>query len=245
MKRTITMFGTGTIINIIAIIIGGILGGLFGRKLTKRFQDTLMSGAAICVLFLGIGGCLAEMLVVTDDGITTQGTMMMICCFAVGGIIGELLKIDQRIEHFGEWLKIKTKSENDSSFVDAFVTASVTVCVGAMAVVGALTDGLTGDYSILLAKSILDLIIIMIMTASMGKGCAFSAIPVGIFQGVITILAKFVEPLMTEAALSNLSLTGSMLIFCVGVNLIWGRKVNVANLLPTIFLAVGWAFLPI
>lgn len=238
------MIGLGTIINVGAIILGGILGALFGKKLTQRFQDTLMQGAAVCVLFLGIGGCIAEMVVPTEDGFTTQGTMMMIFCFAIGGLIGEALKIDQRIEHFGEWLKIKTKNEHDSSFIDAFVTASVTVCVGAMAVVGALTDGLTGDYSILLAKAILDFIIIMIMTASMGKGCAFSAIPVGLFQGIITVLARFVEPLMTETALSNLSLTGSMLIFCVGINLIWGPKIKVANLLPTIFLAVGWAFLP-
>jgi uncharacterized membrane protein YqgA involved in biofilm formation len=238
------MIGLGTIINVGAIIGGGILGGLFGRKMTQRFQDTLMHGVAVCVIFLGIGGCLAEMLVATDDGFTTQGTMMMIGCFAIGAIIGEACKIEQRIEHFGEWLKIKTKSQHDTAFVDAFVTASVTVWIGAMAVVGALTDGLTGDYSILLAKAILDFIIIMIMTASMGKGCAFSAIPVGIFQGVITLLARFVEPLMTEQALSNLSLTGSMLIFCVGVNLLFGKKISVANLLPAIFLAVGWAFLP-
>lgn len=239
------MPGLGTIINVTAIVIGGLLGMLFGKKLKKRVQDTLMSAVAVCVLFLGIGGCLEEMLVITDDGVTTQGTMMMIGCFAIGALIGEWLNIDYHMEHFGEWLKIKTKSEHDSGFVDGFVTASLTVCIGAMAVVGAITDGLTGDYSILLAKAILDLIIIMIMTASMGKGCIFSAIPVGLFQGAITILAKFVEPLMTPEALSNLSLTGSMLIFCVGVNLLWGKKVKVANLLPAIFLAVGWAFLPL
>lgn len=239
------MIGLGTIINVSAIVLAGLLGTMFGKKLTQRFQDTLMQGVAVCVIFLGIGGCLAEMLVSTDDGFSTQGTMMMIGCFAIGALIGEAMKIEQRIEHFGEWLKKKTKSENDTSFVDAFVTASVTVCIGAMAVVGALTDGLTGDYSILLAKAILDFIIIMIMTASMGKGCAFAAIPVGIFQGVITILARFVEPIMTDVALSNLSLTGNMLIFCVGVNLLAGKKINVANLLPAIFLAIGWAFLPI
>lgn len=239
------MPGLGTIINVAAVIAGGILGMLFGKKLKKRVQDTLMSAVAVCVLFLGIGGCLEEMLVITDDGVTTQGTMMMIGCFAVGALIGEWLNIDYHMEHFGEWLKIKTKSEGDGSFVDGFVTASLTICIGAMAVVGAITDGLTGDYSILLAKAILDLIIIMIMTASMGKGCIFSAIPVALFQGSITVLARFVEPLMTAEALSNLSLTGSMLIFCVGVNLLWGKKVKVANLLPAIFLAVGWAFLPI
>ena len=114
-----------------------------------------------------------------------------------------------------------------------------------MAVVGSIQDGLTGDYATLAAKSILDLIIILAMTASLGKGCIFAAIPVGLFQGSITLLARLVEPLMTTQALSNLSLTGNMLIFCVGVNLIWGKKIPVGNLLPTIFLAVGWAFLPL
>ena len=155
------------------------------------------------------------------------------------------MDIDRHMEEFGVWLKKKTKSEGDSTFVDGFVSASLTVCIGAMAVVGSITDGITGDYSILAAKAVLDLIIIMIMTASMGKGCIFSAIPVGLFQGSITLLARLVEPLMTEQALSNMSLTGSMLIFCVGVNLIWGKKVKVANLLPAIFLAVEWTFLPV
>ena len=185
-----------------------------------------------------------EMLVVTENGLTTTGSMMMIACFAVGALIGEWMDIDRHMEEFGVWLKKKTKSEGESSFVDGFVSASLTVCIGAMAVVGSITDGITGDYSILAAKAVLDLIIIMIMTASMGKGCIFSAIPVGLFQGSITLLARLVEPLMTEAALSNMSLTGSMLIFCVGVNLIWGKKIKVANLLPTIFLAVIWTFLP-
>lgn len=125
--------------------------------------------------------------------------------------------------------------------VDGFVTASLTVCIGAMAVVGAIKDGLTGDYSILAAKAVLDFIIIVIMTASLGKGCIFSAIPVAVFQGAITLLAKLIEPIMTETALSYLSMTGSMLIFCVGVNLLWGKKIKVANLLPTIVFAVIWA----
>lgn len=239
------MTGLGTIINVAGIIAGGIMGLILGKKFKQRVQDTLMSAVAVCVLFLGIGGCLEEILIVTENGISTQGTMMMIVCFAIGALIGEWLNIDYHMEHFGEWLKVKTKSEGESTFVDGFVTASLTVCIGAMAVVGAITDGLTGDYSILLAKTILDLIIIMIMTASMGKGCIFSALPVALFQGFITLLARFVEPLMTPEALSNLSLTGSMLIFCVGVNLLWGKKVKVANLLPAIFLAVGWAFLPL
>lgn len=239
------MVGLGTIINVAGILAGGLGGILFGRRLGQRYQDTLMSANGICVLFLGIAGCLQEMLVVTKEGLNSQGTMMMIGCFAIGALIGEWLNIELHMEQFGEWLKCKTKSQGDAAFVDAFVTASLTVCIGAMAVVGSIRDGISGDYSILAAKAVLDFIIILVMTASMGKGCIFSAIPVAIFQGAVTVLARLVQPLMTEKAMSNLSLTGSMLIFCVGVNLIWGKKIRVANLLPSIFLAVAWAFLPI
>ena len=121
------------------------------------------------------------------------------------------------------------------------MTASLTVCIGAMAVVGSIQDGISGDYSVLAAKAVLDLIIILVMTAAMGKGCIFSAIPVFLFQGTITLLSRFIEPVMTSVALSNLSLTGNILIFCVGVNLVWGKKIKVANLLPTIVIAVVWA----
>ena len=237
------MIGLGTILNVGGILLGGVAGMLFGKGLPKRFQDTLMSAVALCVLFLGIGGCLQEMLAIVDGGLESGGTMMMIGSFAAGAILGELLDLEGKMERFGEWLKHKTKSDGDATFVDGFVTASLTVCIGAMAVVGAIQDGIRGDYSILLAKAILDLIIVMIMTASMGKGCIFSAIPVGIFQGAVTLLARQLEPLMTAPALSNLSLTGSMLIFCVGVNSIWGKKFKVANLLPTIFVAMIWGIL--
>ena len=114
-----------------------------------------------------------------------------------------------------------------------------------MAIVGAIQDGLTGDYSILAAKAVLDLIIIMVMTCSMGRGAVFSAIPVAVFQGSITLLAGLVKPIMTEAALANLSLVGNVLIFSVGVNLVWGKKIRVANLLPAVILAVAASFLPI
>lgn len=235
------MTGLGTIINTAAIIAGGLIGILFGKKIPARLQDTLMKANGICVLFIGIAGTLQEMFTVENGRLSSGGTMMMIGAFAIGAIIGEMLDIDGKMERFGEWLKLKTKSEKDNSFVDGFVTASLTVSIGAMAVVGAIKDGIYGDYSILTAKAILDLIIIIIMTASMGKGCIFSAIPVAVLQGTVTILSRFIEPIMTETALSYLSLTGSILIFCVGVNLIWGKKIRVANLLPAIVIAVIWA----
>ena len=125
------------------------------------------------------------------------------------------------------------------------MTASLTVSIGAMAIVGALEDGISGDWSILAAKSVLDFIIVMVMTCSMGKGCIFSAVPVFVLEGAITVFAIFIKPFMTELALNYISLVGSILIFCVGINLVWGKKIRVANLLPSLIFAVIAAFMPI
>ena len=238
------MIGLGTIINVGAILIGGLLGLFLGRSVKVRYQDILMISVGICVMMLGIGGTMEEMLSVQNGEIVSGGSMMMIITMALGALAGEWMNIEGKMEQFGIWLKKKTGSSGDNAFVDAFVTASLTVCIGAMAVVGSIKDGIYGDYSILAAKAILDLIIVFVMTVSMGKGCVFSAIPVGIFQGIITLLARLIEPLMTDAALSNLSLVGSIMIFCVGLNLVWGKKVKVANFLPAIVFAVAWSFAP-
>lgn len=243
-KKGEDMIGLGTIINVGAIIIGGLMGLFMGRGVKVRYQDILMISVGICVMMLGIGGTMEEMLSIENGEIVSGGSMMMIITMALGALAGEWMDIEGKMEKFGIWLKKKTGSSGDNSFVDAFVTTSLTVCIGAMAVVGSIKDGIYGDYSILAAKAILDLIIVFVMTVSMGKGCVFSAIPVGIFQGVVTLLARLIEPLMTEAALSNLSLVGSIMIFCVGLNLVWGKKVKVANFLPAIVFAVAWAFAP-
>ena len=239
------MPGLGTILNVIGIVLGGILGLLFGNRLGTRVQRTLMAGVGVCVMFLGLGGALEKMLTVQGGSLSSGGTRMIIGSIALGGLVGALLDLDGRMERFGVWLRAKTGNEGDSRFVEGFVSASLTVCIGAMAVVGAIQDGLYGDHSTLATKAILDFLIIMIMAASQGKGCIFAAIPVGILQGVITLLSHLVAPLMTEAASGNLGLVGSILIFCVGVNLIWPRKIPVANLLPALVFAVAWAFLPI
>lgn len=239
------MIGLGTMLNTAGILVGGLLGLLFGRFLKDRHQDALCKVCGVATLFIGISGALEEMLTVEGSGVVSSGTMLIIGCLAIGALIGEMLNIEDGFERFGQWLKLKTGNAKDKRFVDGFVTASLTVCIGAMAIVGAIQDGLEGDYSILATKAILDLIIIMVMTASMGKGCLFSAIPVAVLQGGVTLLAGLLRPVMTEAALSNISLVGSVLIFCVGINLVWGKKVRVANLLPAVVLAVIAAFLPI
>lgn len=234
----------GTIINMAAICIGGIFGLLVGKAISKRFQDILYMVCGISTLFIGIGGVMQHMLIIEDNSLNTQGTMMVLASLTIGALLGEGINIEKRFEQFGEWLKRKTGNSGDPAFIDAFVTASLTVCIGAMAIVGAIQDGMAGDYSILAAKSVLDLVIICVMTASMGKGCIFSAIPVGILQGSVTALAVVLKPVMTEAALHNLSYVGSILIFCVGLNLVWGKKVKVANLLPAVLIAVLCAFVP-
>ena len=234
----------GTIINTIAIILGGLAGLFFGRFLTERHQDTLTKTCGIGTLFIGISGALEGMLQVNGGTVTSGNAMLVVICLALGALVGETLNIEDGFEKFGQWLKIKTGNARDKQFVDGFVTASLTVCIGAMAIVGAIQDGILGDYSILTTKSVLDFIIIMMMTCSMGKGCAFSAIPVAVLQGCVTIFARMIKPLMTDAALVNLSLVGSVLIFCVGINLVWGKKIRVANLLPAIVVAVVMAFIP-
>lgn len=238
------MIGLGTIINTAAIVTGGLCGGLFGRFLSDSAQDTLTKVCGVSTLFIALTGTLEKMLRVEGSAIVASGSMLIIGCLAIGAVIGELLGIENGFERLGEWLKVKSGNAKDPTFVNAFVTASLTVCIGAMAIVGSIQDGLTGDYSILATKAILDLIIIMVMSCSMGKGAVFSAIPVAVLQGSITALAGLLRPVMTEAALSNLSLVGNVLIFCVGINLIWGKKIKVANLLPAIVIAVVAAFLP-
>ena len=239
------MFGMGTIINTAAIVAGGAGGALFGRFLKENVQDTLTRVCGVSTLFIAITGALEQMLTIENGAIVSGGAMLVILCLTIGAVIGELLNLEGAFERFGEWLKRKTGNAKDKRFVDAFVTASLTVCIGAMAIVGSIEDGITGDYSILATKAVLDFIIIMVMSCSMGRGAVFSAIPVAILQGSITALAGLVRPLMTEAALNNLSMVGNVLIFCVGINLVWGKKVRVANLLPAIVIAVIAAFLPI
>lgn len=243
------MIGLGTIVNAGAIILGGFLG-LFSRKLlSERCQETMIKAMGFATMVMALGSTLSKMLTVelaaVGDGYTaslgTGGEMMMIISMAVGALLGELADFERRFEDLGVWLRDKSGSSGDSEFVNAFMTASLTVCVGAMAVLGSIQDGLNGDHNTLFAKAVLDLVIVAMMSASLGKGCMFSAVPVALWQGSITLLSRFIAPIMTDAALANISYVGNVLIFCVGVNLVFPKTVRVANLLPALLIAVLFA----
>ena len=241
------MPGVGTIINVCCIVAGGLVGLVGKRFISQRLQDTLLKACGLSVIFLGLGGALEKMLTVATaaDGsvsLSSGGTMMILVSLAVGSAIGEAIDLDARFEALGNWLREKTGSSGDATFVDGFVTASLTVCIGAMAIVGSIQDGISGDYTTLALKGAIDAVCICAMAASMGKGVVFSALPVGVWQGLVTAASTLLQPVMAQAALDNLGLVGSILIFCVGVNLIWPRTFKPANMLPAVFIAAAWAF---
>ena len=241
------MFGLGTIINAAAILAAGLVGIFAGKLLNEKIQKTVSVAMGLSVAAMSLLGMAAKAISVDGGRLVAHGTYTIIFSLALGGFFGEFLDIEGRLERFGEWLKDKSGSQNDGAFVDGFVTASLTVCVGAMAIVGSIMDGIHGDHSVLITKSILDFVIIFAMSAAKGKGCLFSAIPVFVLQGSVTLLSRCVSPILTDAALDNLSLVGSILIFCVGVNLIADSKfrIKVANFLPALLLAVAAAFIPL
>jgi uncharacterized membrane protein YqgA involved in biofilm formation len=238
------MIGLGTIINSAAIVAGGVIGQFAGKLFRQEQQEALTKACGISVLFIAIAGAMQGMLSIDGGEILSGKSMLVVLCLALGTVIGEMIGIEDGFERFGEWLKMKTGNSGDKQFVNAFVTASLTVCIGAMAIVGAIQDGISGDYSTLAVKAVLDFIIVAVMTSSLGKGSGFSAIPVLLFEGTITLLARLVAPVMTQTAVAYLSLVGSVLIFCVGVNLVWGKMIRVANMLPAVVFAVLAAYLP-
>lgn len=238
------MTGLGTVINSASIVAGGLVGYFAGKFFRPEQQESLNKACGISVIFIAVAGAMQGMLKIEGAEIVSGKSMLVVLCLALGTIMGELFGIEKGFENFGGWLKKKSGNSGDSTFVNAFVTASLTVSIGAMPVVGAIQDGLLGDFSTLAVKSVLDFIIVAVMTSAMGKGAVFSAVPVFVFEGAMTLLAKLLSPLMTPAALAYLSLIGSVLIFCIGVNLVWGKKLKVANMLPSVILAVAAAYLP-
>lgn len=233
------MRGLGTLVNFLAVIAGSGLGLLFKSGLKQRFHEILIQACGLATLFIGLGGAMTGLMKLSEKGtFETTNTMLLVFSLVIGGLIGELLQLETHMENLGGKLKSLLKANNDSQFVDGFVTATLVICVGAMAIVGSIRDGLTGDYTMLFAKAILDFIIVMVFASSMGIGVMLSAIPLLIYQGTITMSAVLISQYMDDTLISYLSCIGSVLIFGVGVNLIFGKKLRVGNLLPAILIPV-------
>lgn len=237
------MPGLGTIINCAMTLLGGVIGLLFGKALKERYQHILTCACGLATMFIGIAGTMQKMLTVSGGTLESGGAMMTVICLCAGGLAGEWIRVEERLERFGETLKRRSRSEKDPRFVEGFCSASFTICIGAMAVIGPFNDAVYHDYSLLITKGILDMVIVMALSASFGKGPLFSVIPLFVFQGLMTLLAGLLAPLMTQTALDDLSLVGNMLIFCVGVNLAFGKRIKVANFLPALIAAVLWGLL--
>ncbi len=240
------MFGLGTIVNTAAVIAGSLVGILLKRGINERISSSLMKAIGCATIFIGASGALSEMLAVTDSGISTQGIMLLCVSLALGTVVGELLKIEEKLESMGDRMKrMKIFASSSGYFTEGFVSATLVVCIGAMAIIGPIKDALEGDTSILFTKSILDFMSTMIFASTLGVGVMCSAIPMFIYQGAFTLFAGAVEPYLYSLGdgnlVGNLSMVGSVLIFGVGVNLAFGKKLRVGNMLPALLVPVLYA----
>ena len=215
----------GAIFNVITILVGGGLGLLFQKGLPQRFQDILIKGMALCVLYIGISGTL--------EG---ENPLITVISIALGAIVGELLDLDGKMNRAGDWVQSKFKG-SQSPVSQGFVTATLLFGVGAMAVVGSLQGGLTGNHSVIYTKSIIDGVMAIILTSQLGFGVMLSAIPIFVYQGGIALLAGVLEPVLTDAAVAEMTCSGSVLIMALGLNMLGITKLKVVNYIPAILFA--------
>jgi uncharacterized membrane protein YqgA involved in biofilm formation len=213
----------GTLVNCVAIIGGSLVGLLFKNGIPEKYNQTVMQAIALAVILVGIKSALG-----CDD------LLIIIISLAVGSVLGEFIGIESYLEKVGQFLETKF-SKNSDGFAAGFVTASLMYCVGSMAIVGSLESGLTGNHDTLFAKACLDGIVGIILASSLGIGVMFSAVPVLVYQGGITLLAGVLKPLLIPAVVSQMSGTGGLLILALGLNMIREKKIKVGNMLPAVF----------
>ena len=220
---------TGTIVNVIAVILGSSVGLILKKGIPQRFSDSVMKAVALCVIYIGIDGCLQG-----------EKTLVTIISMVLGVIIGEALRLDDRINNLGKKLedKVSKGKATQGSVAKGFVTASLLFCVGAMTIVGSLESGISGNHEILFSKSLLDFISSIIFTASLGIGVMFSAAFVFVYQGAITVLAQFIGPFLGEIVIAEMTCAGSLLIIALGLNMLGITKLKVMNYIPAVFLPI-------
>ena len=225
------MIGTGTLVNAAAIIAGCVIGCLFKDGIPDKIQKTISIAVGVSVMLIGLLG------VVDNAG----NTMLLVLSLVIGGVVGELVDFEAKFETLGEKIKkrfIKEGSAGSATFVEAFVSSTILFCVGAMAIVGSLNDGMLHDPSMLFTKAILDGITSIVLAASLGVGVAFSAIPIIIYQGILTVLSSILSGFFTETLIRNMSFVGNVIIFCIGLNFLFPKKVKTINFAPALFMPI-------
>lgn len=230
---------SGTLINCALVIVGSLAGMLFKKLLPERLKDTLLQAVGLIVMFVGVGGAVSATLTYEDGAFGTKDTLIMILSMVLGTVVGELIDIEKQLDRLGAFCQKKLiKGDSKSTFAEGMVTASLIFVVGAMAVVGSLDNGIRGDNSTLVAKGIIDCITGMVLASTLGIGVMFSAVPVLIYQGAISLLGVYVEPYLTSTVISQMSFTGSILIFAIGFNMFGLKRIKVGNMLPAIFMPI-------
>lgn len=219
----------GTIVNSAGILAGALLGLVFKRGIPEKMSDTLMKGLGLCTLFIGLTGAMKG-----------ENSMIIIISVIIGTLIGEGFDLEDKLNRLGKWLekKVVGKSSGKGSFAEGFVTSSLVVCVGAMAIVGSLQSGLVGNHDILYNKAILDFVISIIFASTMGVGVMFSAGMVFIYQGTITLLAQWISPFLTDAVINEMTCVGSIIIIGLAFNMLGMTKLKVMNYVPAVFVPI-------
>lgn len=221
----------GTIVNVIVIVVGAMLGLIIKGRFNSKLQEITTQATGLAVLFVGASGALSKML------LEPCNSVLFVVSLVIGGIIGAAVNIEGKMKSIGDFIESKCKG-GEGSVSKSFVAASILYCTGTMAILGSIEGGINHNYAILFTKSVLDGVYAVIFASTMGFGVMFAALSVLVYQGTITLLAGFVEPYLTGDIMRELSLVGGVLITGLGIDMLGMRKINVANLLPAVFVPV-------
>ena len=231
---------TGTLVNCAAVIAGGAIGVIFKKGIKDSYTESINRSLGIAILIIGLNGVISNMFSVADGKISSSGELLLVAFLVLGTLIGEVLKLESRFGKFCEKIEKKFRA---GGFASDFINGTILFCVGAMAIIGSINDGLTGDSSVLFVKSALDFISAIIFGATLGYGVIFTFIPLLVYQGGITLLAGTLSGILQGELLSQVCMVGYAIIIAIGVNFIFGKKFNTLNMLPGILLPVVYHYI--
>lgn len=232
----------GTIVNTAAVVLGGFIGLCVKKGIKESIAEACMKALGAATMVIGLSGTLSAMLTLDADGnITADGGLLLIICLAAGTIIGECLKLHDRLESLSDTLESKLKL---SGFSKGFVSASLLFCAGAMTMVGSFRDGLYGDSSVLLIKSAIDGVAAVFMASALGAGVIFSAVFVFVYQGLLTLCAGFLASVITPDMMDAISIVGYTIVACIGLNMTGATKIKAINMVFALPIAIVLKLLP-